>query len=100
MKALYEETWAAILSVFLFLSCFAFPTYTLRICFRLDLQHGAKPKIGTGDRDETLIALLSSLSLEGLGPQWSRPIPPRLPVQDGEVSYYKNLFLNHSVRLT
>ncbi|XP_015868245.2 uncharacterized protein LOC107405673 isoform X1 [Ziziphus jujuba] len=51
----------------------------------LDLQHGAKPKIGTGDRDETLIALLSSLSLEGLGPQWSRPIPPRLPVQDGEL---------------
>ncbi|XP_024021407.1 CCR4-NOT transcription complex subunit 11 isoform X2 [Morus notabilis] len=50
-----------------------------------DLQHGAKPKLGSGDRDETLIGLLSSLSLEGFGPPWARPIPPQLPVQDGEL---------------
>lgn len=59
------------------------------------MQHGAKPKIGTGDRDETVIGLLSSLSLEGLGPQWYRAFPPRLPVQDCEVGYPKilNLFV-------
>ena len=57
------------------------------------MQHGAKPKIGTGDRDETVIGLLSSLSLEGLGPQWRRPFPPRLPVQDSEeVGYPKDIF--------
>ncbi|XP_043805609.1 CCR4-NOT transcription complex subunit 11 isoform X2 [Manihot esculenta] len=49
-----------------------------------DLQPGAKPKIGSGDRDETLTELLQHLSLEGLGPQWIRPRPPMLPIQDGE----------------
>lgn len=51
----------------------------------LDLQPGVKPKIGSGDRDETIIGLLQTLSLEGLGPHWIRPRPPRLPVQDGEL---------------
>ncbi|XP_009762550.1 uncharacterized protein LOC107778760 [Nicotiana tabacum] len=46
---------------------------------------GSKPKIGSGDVDETITGLLSNLSLEGLGPQWIRPYPPRLPVLDGEL---------------
>ncbi|KAM7513909.1 hypothetical protein LguiA_003492 [Lonicera macranthoides] len=50
-----------------------------------DLQPGVKPKIGTGDRDETIIGLLQNLSLGGLGPQWVRPRPPRFPVLDGEL---------------
>ncbi|KAM2698258.1 hypothetical protein EV1_037288 [Malus domestica] len=50
-----------------------------------DLQTGTKPKIGSGDRDETVLGLLSNLALEGLGPHWNRPIPPRLPVQDDEL---------------
>ncbi|KAJ7975535.1 CCR4-NOT transcription complex subunit 11 [Quillaja saponaria] len=50
-----------------------------------DLQPGAKNKLGSGDRDETVVGLLSNLSLEGLGPQWIRPLPPRLPIQDGEL---------------
>lgn len=49
------------------------------------MHPGLKPKIGSGDRDETVAGLLSSLSLEGLGPQWIRPIPPRLPIMNGEV---------------
>ncbi|GMN27070.1 hypothetical protein TIFTF001_001527 [Ficus carica] len=52
-----------------------------------DLQRGAKPKLGSGDRDDTLIGLLSTLSMEGFGPQWTRPIPPRLPVQDAELAW-------------
>ncbi|XP_062158893.1 uncharacterized protein LOC133866398 isoform X2 [Alnus glutinosa] len=50
-----------------------------------DLQLGAKPKLGSGDREDTVIGLLRNLSLEGLGPQWIRPLPPRLPVQEGEL---------------
>ncbi|XP_055835227.1 uncharacterized protein LOC129903698 isoform X2 [Solanum dulcamara] len=50
-----------------------------------DLLPGSKPKIGSGDVDETITGLLSNLSLEGLGPQWIRPHPPRLPVLDGEL---------------
>ncbi|XP_050378090.1 uncharacterized protein LOC126795292 [Argentina anserina] len=50
-----------------------------------DLQPGAKPKVGCGDKDETMLGLLSNIALEGLGPHWSRPIPPRLPVQDDEL---------------
>lgn len=44
-----------------------------------------KPKIGSGDRDETVTGLLQSSSLEGLYPHWTRPRPPRLPVLDGEL---------------
>lgn len=59
--------------------------------FRFDLQPGLKPKIGSGDRDETITGLLHNLSMEGLGPRlgprWIRPLPPRLPVLDGEVTY-------------
>lgn len=50
-----------------------------------DLHPGVKPKIGAGDRDETVTGLLENLLLEGLGPQWVRPRPPRLPVLDGEL---------------
>ncbi|CAK9166906.1 unnamed protein product [Ilex paraguariensis] len=50
-----------------------------------DMQPGVKPKIGSGNRDETLIGSLQNLSLEGLGPRWIRPCPPRLPIQDGEL---------------
>ncbi|XXG60616.1 hypothetical protein AAC387_Pa04g2475 [Persea americana] len=46
---------------------------------------GAKPKIGSGDRDGAVASLLQNISLEGLNPQWIRPLPPRLPVQDGEL---------------
>ncbi|KAG6743182.1 hypothetical protein POTOM_054130 [Populus tomentosa] len=50
-----------------------------------DLQPGAKPKLGSGDRDEALLGLLANLSTEGIGHQWIRPRPPRLPIQDGEL---------------
>lgn len=50
--------------------------------FRFDLQPGAKPKLGSGDRDEALTGLLQNLSLEGFGPKWTRPLPPRLLIQD------------------
>ncbi|KAL3721289.1 hypothetical protein ACJRO7_033737 [Eucalyptus globulus] len=50
-----------------------------------DLLPGTKPKLGSGDRDETIAGLLSDISLEKLGPQWIRPRPPRLPIQDGEL---------------
>ncbi|WJZ92304.1 hypothetical protein VitviT2T_011307 [Vitis vinifera] len=47
-----------------------------------DLEPGAKPKLGSGDRDEALTGLLQNLSLEGFGPRWIRPLPPRLLIQD------------------
>ncbi|XP_021889832.1 CCR4-NOT transcription complex subunit 11 isoform X2 [Carica papaya] len=50
-----------------------------------DLEPGAKPKLGSGDRDETLSQSLANLSLNGLGPQWIRPFPPRYPVRDSEL---------------
>lgn len=50
-----------------------------------DLLPGTKPKIGSGDRDETVSGLLQNLSMEGLVPRWIRPLPPRLPVLDGEL---------------
>ncbi|EEF44542.1 conserved hypothetical protein [Ricinus communis] len=50
-----------------------------------DMQTGAKPKLGSGDRDETLTGLLVHLSMEGIGPQWIRPHPPMLPIQNGEL---------------
>ncbi|KAJ4964639.1 hypothetical protein NE237_016488 [Protea cynaroides] len=46
---------------------------------------GTKPRVGSGDRDETVTGLLQNLSLEGLDPQWIRPLPLRLPIQDGEL---------------
>ncbi|XP_058101608.1 uncharacterized protein LOC131245875 [Magnolia sinica] len=45
---------------------------------------GAKPRIGYGERDGAIAGLLQNLSLEALGPQWIRPLPPRIPIQDGE----------------
>ncbi|XP_010247551.1 PREDICTED: CCR4-NOT transcription complex subunit 11 isoform X2 [Nelumbo nucifera] len=53
-----------------------------------DLPHGCdanSPEIGSGDRDVAITGMLQNLSLEGLEPQWIRPLPPRLPVQDGEL---------------
>ncbi|KAG5565636.1 hypothetical protein RHGRI_001523 [Rhododendron griersonianum] len=50
-----------------------------------ELQPGVKPKIGSGDRDQMITGLLQNLSLEGLGPRWIRPLPPRLPIQEGEL---------------
>ncbi|XP_020206085.1 CCR4-NOT transcription complex subunit 11 [Cajanus cajan] len=50
-----------------------------------DLQPGTKPKHGAGDKDEAVLGLLSNLSLEGLSPHWIRPLPPRLPILDGEL---------------
>ncbi|KAL3031013.1 hypothetical protein AAZX31_02G005000 [Glycine max] len=50
-----------------------------------DLRPGTKPKHGAGDKDEALVGLLSNLSLEGLSPHWIRPLPPRLPIIDGEL---------------
>ncbi|GAB4855761.1 hypothetical protein Ancab_024406 [Ancistrocladus abbreviatus] len=52
---------------------------------QFDVIPGVKPKIGSGSKDETISGLLQNLSLEGLGLQWIRPLPPRLPVQDGEL---------------
>ncbi|CAA6663929.1 unnamed protein product [Spirodela intermedia] len=42
-------------------------------------------RIGSGDRDGAIAGLLCNLSLEGLDPQWMRPLPPRLPILDGEM---------------
>ncbi|KAI9164732.1 hypothetical protein LWI28_001035 [Acer negundo] len=52
-----------------------------------ELQTGAKPKLGSGDRDEVVAGLLANLSLKGLGPQWIRPLPPRFPVLDRELEW-------------
>ncbi|KAL5753417.1 hypothetical protein ACOSP7_023598 [Xanthoceras sorbifolium] len=52
-----------------------------------ELQTGAKSKLGSGDRDETVAGLLANLSLKGLGPQWIRPPPPRFPVLDRELEW-------------
>ncbi|PIN00054.1 hypothetical protein CDL12_27442 [Handroanthus impetiginosus] len=61
-----------------------------------DSQPGVTSKLGSGNRDETVAGLLSSLSLEGLGPQWVRPSPPRLPVMDGELLWL-NPDMNHEL---
>ncbi|KAG8383326.1 hypothetical protein BUALT_Bualt04G0000900 [Buddleja alternifolia] len=61
-----------------------------------DAQPGVTSKLGSGNRDETVAGLLSSLSLEGLGPQWIRPFPPRLPVMDGELLWL-NPDMNHEL---
>ncbi|EPS69283.1 hypothetical protein M569_05480 [Genlisea aurea] len=61
-----------------------------------DAQPSVTPKIGSGSRDEVVSGLLSSLSLEGLGPQWIRPLPPRLPVMDGELLWL-NPDMNHEL---
>lgn len=50
-----------------------------------DLQLGSKPKVGSGDVNETIIGVLTNVCMEGLGPEWIRPHPPRLPVLDGEL---------------
>ncbi|GAA0165104.1 hypothetical protein LIER_20591 [Lithospermum erythrorhizon] len=50
-----------------------------------DQQPGIRPKVGSGDREETIAGLIQNLSLEGLCPKWIRPRPPRLPVQFDEL---------------
>ncbi|KAF7813359.1 CCR4-NOT transcription complex subunit 11 [Senna tora] len=62
-----------------------------------DLQPGTKAKLGSGDKDETTVGLLSNLSLEGLTPHWIRPLPPRLPVLDGELVWL-NFHDNHELQ--
>ncbi|KAL0380336.1 UNVERIFIED_CONTAM: CCR4-NOT transcription complex subunit [Sesamum angustifolium] len=69
---------------------------TLATSFMFDAQPGVTSKIGSGNIDETLAGLLSSLSLEGLGPKWTRPFPPRLPVMDGELLWL-NPDINHEL---
>jgi len=49
------------------------------------VRPGTKTKYGAGDKEEAVVGLLSNLSLEGLNPHWIRPLPPRLPILDGEV---------------
>jgi hypothetical protein len=66
-------------------STISYCAFEIKSYFRFDLQPGAKPKLGSGDKEDTVIGLLRNLPLEGLGPQWIRPFPPRLPVQEGEV---------------
>ncbi|KAL5714688.1 hypothetical protein ACHQM5_016615 [Ranunculus cassubicifolius] len=44
-----------------------------------------KARIGSGNRDDTIAGLLQNVSPHGFGPQWIRPFPPRLPIQDGEL---------------
>ncbi|XP_042063496.1 CCR4-NOT transcription complex subunit 11-like [Salvia splendens] len=61
-----------------------------------DSQPGVTSKIGSGNKEETLVGLLSSFSLDGLGPQWIRPLPPRLPVMDGELMWL-NPDMNHEL---
>lgn len=50
-----------------------------------DQRPGTQPKLGTGNKDEAVVGLLSNISLEGLNPHWIRPLPPRLPILDGEL---------------
>ncbi|KAL6570260.1 hypothetical protein OROMI_014774 [Orobanche minor] len=61
-----------------------------------DARPGVAYKIGSGNRDETVAGLLSSCSLEGVGPQWVRPAPPRFPVMEGELLWL-NPDMNHEV---
>ncbi|KAL5982836.1 hypothetical protein ACLOJK_016913 [Asimina triloba] len=48
---------------------------------------GAKPRLGFGERDGAIEGLLQNVSLEALGPQWIRPLPPRMPILDGEARF-------------
>ncbi|KAF5751749.1 CCR4-NOT transcription complex subunit 11 [Tripterygium wilfordii] len=50
-----------------------------------DLLPGAKPKLGSGDRDEMLTGLLANVSSDGLGPQLIRPLPPMLQILRGDL---------------
>ncbi|KAL3845935.1 hypothetical protein ACJIZ3_003338 [Penstemon smallii] len=61
-----------------------------------DSQSGVTSKIGSGDRAETIGGLLTTLSEEGLGPQWIRPFPPRLPITYGELLWL-NPEVNHEL---
>ncbi|CAN1338002.1 CCR4-NOT transcription complex subunit 11 [Linum perenne] len=51
----------------------------------LYLQPKPKPKVGSGDRVDTLAGLLVNLSPEGITPQWIRPCPPLMPVHESEL---------------
>ncbi|KAF8404031.1 hypothetical protein HHK36_008907 [Tetracentron sinense] len=59
---------------------------------------GAKPKIGSGDRDMAIAGLLQNVSLEGLNAQWIRPLPPRLPIQHGEARHILGINIQGVVR--
>lgn len=63
----------------------------------LDLKaDGGEVRVGSGDRDDTIAGLLQNMSLEGLEPQWIRPFPPRLPIQEGEL-FWLNPDNNHEL---
>uniref|UniRef100_A0A0D6R6K0 CCR4-NOT transcription complex subunit 11 n=1 Tax=Araucaria cunninghamii TaxID=56994 RepID=A0A0D6R6K0_ARACU len=42
-------------------------------------------RIGGGNREAAAAGLIQNLSLKGREPPWVRPVPPRLPEQDGEL---------------
>ncbi|KAF6175352.1 hypothetical protein GIB67_000376 [Kingdonia uniflora] len=58
---------------------------------------GAKPRIGSGDRDGVVTGLLQNFTLEGLDPQWIRPLPPRLPYKMERQLLWLNVDNNHEL---
>lgn len=44
-----------------------------------------KYRIGGGNRETAAAGLIQNTSLKGFEPPWIRPVPPRLPEQDGEL---------------
>lgn len=52
-----------------------------------DLPTGAKPRVGSENRESTVMDLLQCASAKRLTPQWARPVPPRLPLFEGEVPF-------------
>ncbi|EEC67934.1 hypothetical protein OsI_35651 [Oryza sativa Indica Group] len=52
--------------------------------------------ITKSNRDNLVTGLLQQTSLDGIGPQWIRPPPPRLEILDGELQWL-NLDNNHEL---
>ncbi|EEE51899.1 hypothetical protein OsJ_33489 [Oryza sativa Japonica Group] len=52
--------------------------------------------ITKSNRDNLVTCLLQQTSLDGIGPQWIRPPPPRLEILDGELQWL-NLDNNHEL---
>ncbi|KAJ4744551.1 CCR4-NOT transcription complex subunit 11 [Rhynchospora pubera] len=50
-----------------------------------NLPTGAKPIFGSENRESSVLDLLQCVSAKGLAPQWARPVPPRLPLFEGEL---------------
>lgn len=49
-----------------------------------DITPLGKYRIGGGNRETAAVGLIQNTSLKGFEPPWIRPVPPRLPEQDGE----------------